>query len=86
MYKVETASRRVERQIDKLPLDAQERVLEAIVSLADNPRPVGVRKLEDDLYRIRVGRYRVIYCVDDKERLVVITRIDKRRERTYWRL
>ncbi len=83
MYKVQTASRRVERQIDKLPLDAQERVLEAIASLSDNPRPVGVQKLEDDLYRIRIGRYRVIYWISDEERLVVITRVSKRHERTY---
>ena len=83
MYHVEWASKKVERQLEKLPSDDQERVLEAIIALADNPRPFGVHKLEDDLYRIRIGRYRVIYCIDDKDRLVVITKVAKRSERTY---
>lgn len=83
MYKVEIASRRVERQIDNLPWDVQDRVLEAIAGLAKAPRPPGVRKLKDDLYRIRVGAYRVIYWLDDTERLIVITRVARRDERTY---
>jgi len=83
VYRVEWASRRVERQLEKLPLDVQERVLEAVTALANNPRPFGVHKLEYDLYRIRIGRYRVIYWISDKERLVVITKVAKRSERTY---
>ena len=86
MYQVEWASRRVERQLEKLPSDVQEHVLDAIIALADDPRPFGVHKLEDDLYRIRIGRYRVVYCIDDREHLVVITRVAKRSERTYRRL
>jgi len=86
VYHVEWASRRVERQLEKLPSDVQERVLEAIIALADNPRPFGVHKLENGLYRIRIGRYRVIYWIDDKARLVVITKVAKRSERTYRRL
>ncbi len=86
MYQVDWASRKVERQLEKLPSDDQERVLEAITALADNPRPFGAHKLEDDLYRIRIGRYRVIYWINDKERLVVITKVAKRSERTYRRL
>ncbi|MDH7484942.1 MAG: type II toxin-antitoxin system RelE/ParE family toxin [Anaerolineae bacterium] len=86
MYRVDWASKRVERQLERLPQDAQERVLKAIAALADNPRPFGVQKLEDDLYRIRIGRYRVVYWVSDEERLVVITKVAKRSEHTYRRL
>ena len=86
MYHVEWASRKVERQLEKLPSNIQERMLKAIIALADNPRPFGVHKLEDDLHRIRVGRYRVIHSIYDKEHLVVITKVAKRSERTYRRL
>lgn len=85
MYHVEWASRKVEHQSEKLPPGVQERVLEAITALANNPRPFGTHKLEDDLYRIRIGRYRVIYWLNDEERLVVITKVAKRNQRTYRR-
>ena len=86
MYHVEWASRRVERQLEKLPSNVQERILEAIVALANNPRPFGVHKLENDLHRIRIGRYRIVYSIEDKEHLVVITKVARRSERTYRRL
>jgi len=50
--------------------------------LADEPRPDGSRKLRGagDLYRIRVGSYRVVYEIDDSIRIVVISRIGHRRD------
>lgn len=74
--------------LGNLPSTIQDRVLRAIANLAENPRPLRARKLRgtSDLYRIRVGRYRVIYWIDDEERLVVITKIAKRDESTYHRL
>jgi len=49
--------------------------------LADEPRPVGaVRLAGRDDYRIRVGDYRIVYAVDDAERLVLVSRIAHRRE------
>ncbi len=55
------------------------RVLRAIVGLGESPRPVGCRKLSgfDDVFRIRVGRFRVLYAVEDR-RLVVIAALDER--------
>ncbi len=66
----------------QLHSDIKVRVKLAIDALCSNPRPVGVRKLKGhkDLYRIRVGSYRVIYRIEDKARLVRITRIRHRRE------
>jgi mRNA interferase RelE/StbE len=53
----------------------------AIDGLAANPRPVGCAKLAGrDDYRIRVGDHRVVYAVDDAERLVMVARIAHRRE------
>ena len=83
MYRIISASRRIERELDKIPRRDFEKVAPAIEQLAYNPRPIGVQKLAATLFRIRVGRYRVIYTVDDKARLVVITKVAKRSESTY---
>jgi mRNA interferase RelE/StbE len=66
----------------QLQTDLKLRVKLAINSLSSNPRPTGVRKLKGhrDLYRIRVGSYRVVYRIDDKAKLVRITRIRHRSE------
>jgi mRNA interferase RelE/StbE len=59
-------SKSVQKQIDDLPNDVRERVVEKIQNLADEPRPDGVVKLKgsDNEYRIRVGDYRVRYEID----------------------
>jgi len=59
-----------------------ERIIAKIESLADDPRPHGVRKLsgEDDLYRVRVGDYRIIYAIDDSARIATIARVRQRGE------
>ena len=55
-----------ERQIRKLEATVRPKILKKIDSLGSNPRPAGVEKLTDtDLYRVRVGDYRIIY---DRER------------------
>ena len=83
MYQVVSASRRVERELDKIPARDFERVAEAIQRLGGNPRPFGVVKLAGDIHRIRIGRYRVVYVIDDTEKIVVITKVKKRSESTY---
>lgn len=83
VYEVRTASRRVERQLDKVDDEIYPRVTEAIESLADNPRPFGVKKLAGRVHRIRVGSYRIIYSIYDREKVVVIDKVDRRKERTY---
>ena len=47
------------------------------------PRPAGSAHLVDDIFRIRVGRYRVIYQVNDIERIVEIGGVRRRSEGTY---
>jgi mRNA interferase RelE/StbE len=58
------------------------RMVQKIEGLADNPRPSGCKKLRGykDLWRIRVGDYRVVYIVDDAHEHVSITRIAHRRD------
>jgi mRNA interferase RelE/StbE len=56
------------------------RILRRIESLAQNPRPSGVVKIQgtDDLWRIRVGNWRVIYRVADGENLVDVIAVRHR--------
>ena len=59
----------------------RDRVQAAIDALATNPRPTGtVRLAGRDNFRIRVGDYRIVYAVDDSDRLVIVARIAHRRE------
>ena len=73
VYEVKTASRRVERQLDKVDNEIYPKVAKAIESLANNPRPFGVKKLAGRVHRIRVGPYRIIYSIYDHEKVVVIS-------------
>jgi mRNA interferase RelE/StbE len=59
------------------------KIEKAIDALAENPRPVGVKKLKgdsEDLYRIRSGDYRVVYAIDDGIRIVDIRKIGNRKD------
>lgn len=78
--------RRAQEELDDLPEEAFRKLDPAIRDLAANPRPVGVKKLEDDLYRVRLGAWRVIYAIHDRERRVIVLRVARRSERTYKRL
>ena len=71
-----------EKQIRKLPRDAQVRVLQAIRPLATQPTPPGSRKVRgyDDVFRIRVGMYRVLYRVEGRRLLIIILKIGHRRD------
>lgn len=83
MYRVEAASRRVEKEIADLPGVVRERIIRAIRKLVENPRPQGARKLTGAMrgaWRIRVGDYRVIYDADDAQQLVIILAVLHRRE------
>jgi mRNA interferase RelE/StbE len=70
------------KEFRALPSEIKNRVGEAIDALEQNPRPQGVRKLSGhtNLYRIRVGVYRVVYEINDKDLLVRVTRVRHRRE------
>lgn len=72
----------VQKQIDDLPNDIEERVIKEIQNLASEPRPNGVVKLKgsDNEYRIRVGDYRVRYEIDDDSQLVQILQCKHRKD------
>ena len=79
--------RAVQKQLDKLTGRGYQAVARAISALEQEPRPQGVKKLaESGLWRIRVGQYRVVYHINDEERLLIVVRVAKRTGDTYKRL
>ena len=73
--------RRAQKELLQLPDPSYTQVRDAIHDLADDPRPRGCRKLTSRQgWRIRVGDYRVIYDIDDKEATVTVINIGHRRD------
>ncbi len=70
------------RQLRKLSKENQRRVLNGIEKLSQNPRPHGYKLLEgkENLFRVRIGDYRVIYEIHDEILFVLILTIAHRRE------
>ena len=85
MYLLEVTNR-VRRDFDKLDDRTLERIVSAIRGLGENPRPKGSKKLRRNVHRIRVGDWRIIYAVFDKDKLVIVGKIARRSEHTYDKL
>jgi mRNA interferase RelE/StbE len=79
-YRIEWKSSAL-KEIKHLDRSIIPRIIAAIESLSNIPRPSGVRKLQgsDQSYRIRVGEYRVVYEIVDKILCIVIIRIGHRK-------
>ncbi len=73
-------TRRAEKVLHRLPQDLARRLDRAILALGNNPRPSGYRKLagEDDLYRIRIGDWRIVYAIEDDNLIVVVVEVGPR--------
>lgn len=70
-----------QKQLARLDRQAQKRIIDAIRSLAANPRPVGCHKLTGrPAWRIRVGDYRVIYELEDSRLRVLIVSVGNRKD------
>ena len=70
-----------EREMDKLPSTVHSRISRRLLSLEDNPRPRGTKKLSGrDEYRLRVGDYRVLYIIDGKKSIVTVFAVGHQRE------
>ena len=71
------------KEISKLPKKDVMAIIDKIDTLEDNPRPNGCKKLKgifEDLWRIRIGNYRVIYSIEDEIRIVEVRRISHRKD------
>jgi len=80
-YKIEI-SRTAEKQLKKLSKDDQKRVVAAILDLAEDPLPKGTRKLAgyEDVYRIRVGHFRILYSCVARTLIVIVLKIGHRKD------
>ncbi|MFL6237458.1 MAG: type II toxin-antitoxin system RelE family toxin [Thermoanaerobaculia bacterium] len=74
--------RSARKEIERLDEPLVSRIFQNIEDLAENPRPAGCRKLigREDLWRLRVGDYRVVYTIDDSAKSVDIIAVRHRRE------
>jgi mRNA interferase RelE/StbE len=75
-------ARSARKELEKLPRQIAARVLEKISALAVTPRPGGSLKLKGDenLWRIRIGDYRVIYEIDDAMRSIDVSIVRHRKD------
>ena len=70
------------KQLERLPNRIRRTVAAKIDGLASNPRPQMAKPLKgtDDLWRLRVGDYRVIYQIQNRRLLVLILDLGNRRD------
>jgi mRNA interferase RelE/StbE len=85
VYRVELSSR-AQRELKELRGKEFDDIVAALLGLRNNPRPLGVKKLRGPIHRIRVGSWRIIYAVFDKDVLVIVGKIARRSEKTYNKL
>jgi mRNA interferase RelE/StbE len=85
MYEI-ILTRRAHREYDKLSPADLDRIDATFDRLKTNPRPPGTKKIRGNIYRFRVGEWRIIYAVFDKDKLVIIGKIVRRSEDTYDRV
>lgn len=80
-YKIEVAAS-AEKALKRLPKSILPKLVQAMQQLAADPRPVGCRKLSgyDDIYRIRVQTYRIIYEIHDHLILIKVLKIGHRKD------
>lgn len=74
-------TRSAKRELEGLPQQIVRLLKKRFDELIIQPRPYGCQKLSGaDFYRVRQGDYRVLYTIDDRERVVEIIKIGHRRE------
>ena len=71
-----------EKVIRKLDRDTRRKVTRLLEALAEEPRPGGVVKLagDDNLWRVRIGDYRVVYEIHDKRLVILVVKVGHRKD------
>jgi mRNA interferase RelE/StbE len=80
VYRVELETA-AEKRLAKIAAPWKASILRDILGLEDNPRPPGCKLLKGDKHsgwRIRIGKYRVLYTIDDEQLQVVLYDIELR--------
>lgn len=75
-------ARSARKELEHLPGDVADRILAKVEALSGNPRPAGVIKLhgQKNLWRMRVGDYRVVYSIEDFDKTIDVSVIRHRRD------
>jgi len=69
------------KELQKIPKRDVAKIINKIRSLSSNPRPPGYEKLSaDEKYRVRQGRYRIVYSIEDDKLVVLVIKIGDRKE------
>ena len=78
-YEIEVSST-AEKQLRKLSQKDQISVLKRIQELKGEPKPNHSRKLrgQNNIYRVRVGNYRILYSIEDKHLTIIILKVGHR--------
>jgi mRNA interferase RelE/StbE len=81
MYEI-FIERTAEKEFDELHSPFFEKLTEAIIKLSDNPSPDGCKMLKGLVsdWRIRVGNFRIIYEINDKENIINIMKVRLRKD------
>lgn len=81
MYKL-LFEKRFFKDLDKLPAEIVKKIHEVIKRLSENPRPQGIKKLitKPQIYRLRIGNYRLCYTIDDEQKEIKILFVRHRKE------
>lgn len=77
-------SRKIAKKLLRFPKKDQEKIVEKIDLLKENPKPDGYKKLSGNndppLYRIRVGDYRIVYTVEEDCLIILIVEVGHRKD------
>ena len=80
-YKVEILPIVIKKDLNKIPKSYVQMIMNRIKSLESNPRPTWSKKLSSrEEYRGRQGIYRILYVIDDKLKIVQVTKVRHRKD------
>lgn len=79
-YKIQL-SKKLRKDFRKIPKRDVEKILAEIWKLSEQPLPANTKKLKgEELYRMRVGIYRVIYTIEDDRLVVMVIKVAHRKD------
>ena len=75
-------SKSAKKELKQIPVQYYVSIMEHIIALAEEPFPLGSKKLKNaqNIYRIRVGVYRIIYTVNNNELIIDVIKIGHRKD------
>lgn len=79
-YSIELV-RSIRKDLRRIARKEVPKILKAIQSLADDPRPTSSKKLtNEELYRIRIGNYRLLYEINVERLIVLVVKVGHRND------